>query len=168
MESLGKRLTACSEPCEGPTGSIVWGGEGPNTQHSFHQLLMQSDAVVPVDFIVAGCDAGPDTGVDPMAAFALAQADAMALDAEVFERAPKAILGDQPCSILAIKRITPSNLGALMALYEHKVVVWGALLAVNPFDQWGVEYGKQLAQAFLRGDAMMHDEGAKAVLAWLA
>jgi glucose-6-phosphate isomerase len=174
MESLGKRLTAFSEPCEGPTGSIVWGGEGPNTQHSFHQLLMQSDCVVPVDFIVAGFDAKPDTVVDPMAAFALAQADAMALgnkrvlDAEVFDRAPKAILGDQPCSILAIKRITPSNLGALMALYEHKVVVWGALLAVNPFDQWGVEYGKQLAQAFLREDAMMHDEGVKAVLAWLA
>jgi glucose-6-phosphate isomerase len=143
MESNGKRVDRTGREVDYATAPVLWGAEGTVSQHSFHQLLHQGTQVVPADFI----DAGEN---DILGAHLQAQADALAYgtdDASLpsYRQYP----GNRPSSILSLDKVTPRNLGRLIALYEHKVFVQGVVWNINSFDQWGVELGKQLANEIL-------------------
>jgi glucose-6-phosphate isomerase len=168
MESLGKRVTAEGAPVAMPTGPVVFGEPGTNAQHSFMQLIHQGTTPVPVDFVlVARPDHGHAANHRILLANALAQAEALARGrtedearaemtkagmhaAEVARLAPhRTFPGDRPSVSIVLPALTPQALGALVALYEHKVACLGAFWGINPFDQWGVELGKQLAGGIL-------------------
>lgn len=150
MESNGKSVDRSGNALDYATAPVLWGAAGTVGQHSFHQLLHQGTLAVPVDFIVV-----QEGRYDParhaiLAANARAQADALALgrrDAslEPYRRYP----GDRSSTTLTIERLDPRSLGRLIALYEHKVFVQGVVWDIDSFDQWGVEYGKQLASSML-------------------
>jgi len=157
MESLGKGVTASGEPVEVDTGAVVWGGEGTNAQHAVFQLLHQGTTLVPLDLIVLAQLSEGDAAErhDLLAANALAQAQALAFGrtsgeletAGVAEDTiPHRVMpGNRPTSLVLARRLTPATLGALVALYEHSVFTQAAVWGIDPFDQWGVELGKELA-----------------------
>jgi glucose-6-phosphate isomerase len=178
MESLGKRVTAAGEPVALPTGPVVFGEPGTNAQHSFMQLVHQGTTPVPVDFVlVAKPDHDAADSHRKLLANALAQAEALARgrtedeardemtragmdEAEVARLAPhRTFHGDRPSAVILLPALTPEALGALVALYEHKVACLGAFWGINPFDQWGVELGKQLTGPIL---AALEGRGAAA------
>jgi glucose-6-phosphate isomerase len=148
MESLGKRTTRAGEPVAEKTGAVIWGEPGSNAQHSFFQLLHQGTADVSADFLLPLTGAA-DAGADELViANCLAQAQAMAVGhaaAEPYRAHP----GSRPLSLIAFPRLDPATLGALIALYEHKVFVESVLWDINPFDQWGVELGKKICGTLL-------------------
>lgn len=163
MESLGKRVQRDGSILNTDSGSILWGSAGTNGQHSFHQLLHQGSLLIPADFIavlhsastnreqqlqlLANCFAQSQALMDGKSAEAALQellAQGLA-PAEAAALAPhKAIAGNRPSSTLVLQQLTPETLGALTALYEHKVYAHSVLLGINAFDQWGVELGKVL------------------------
>jgi glucose-6-phosphate isomerase len=164
MESNGKSVTRAGAPVAGPTGPIVFGEPGTNGQHAFFQLLHQGTDVVPIDFLIAAepVDADPhhhallfSNCLAQAEAFmrgrtlaeSQAQLRAQGLDPEaVAALAPHRLFaGDRPSSVFLYRRLDPRTLGRLVALYEHKVFVQAAIWDINPFDQWGVELGKELA-----------------------
>ena len=156
MESLGKRVREDGEPVDVDTGAVLWGAEGTNAQHAVFQLLHQGTALVPLDLVVfAQPTEGPRERHDLLAANAFAQAEALALgrsadelrEAGVPEETiPHRVMpGNRPTSVLLGQRLTPFALGALVALYEHRVFTEAAVSGIDPFDQWGVELGKELA-----------------------
>jgi len=157
MESNGKRVRRDGSPVTRPSGPIVWGQPGTNGQHAFYQLLHQGTALVPADFIGFLESANP-RGDQHTQLFAnlLAQAEALAFGRSAEEVAAEGVApalvphrtfpGDRPSNLLVAERLSPVSLGALIALYEHKVFVQGVLWDVNSFDQWGVELGKVLAK----------------------
>src|SRR5206468_12686322 len=135
----------------------VWGSAGTNGQHAFYQLLHQGSSLVPCDFIgfLESLHPRGDQHVQLLAnLFAQTEALAFGRGAEevAAEGTPAALVphrvfpGDRPTNTLVADRLDPATLGALIALYEHKVFVQGAIWGVNSFDQWGVELGKQLAR----------------------
>ena len=168
MESNGKRVRMDGTPVNHATGSVIWGGAGTNGQHAYHQLLHQGTRMVPVDFILALHSHNP-LGDHHQLLFANCLSQGQALmrgktEEEVLEEltasgaseeearrlAPhKAVPGNRPSNTLLCERLDPHNLGALIALYEHRVFVQAAIWDINPFDQWGVELGKQLGQSVL-------------------
>lgn len=175
MESNGKRVTIDGEEVAYQTSPIVWGGVGTNSQHSFHQLFMQGTHLVPVDFIIPLYSHNP-IGEQHLLLYAncLAQSQALMCGrtaAEITQEFAgknrsaqfsskliphKVIPGNVPSNTLVIDKVTPKTLGALIALYEHKVFVEGVIWRINSFDQWGVELGKHLANKLapmLRGTA---------------
>lgn len=163
MESNGKRITHQGAQVDYVTGPIIFGEHGCNGQHAFHQLFHQGQHLVPIDFILVGKNHDSlDHHQDILIASGLGQAQAL-LQGKTVEQAldelrkqgvaekdaqslaaHKAIPGNRPSTILFLKSMTPYNLGALLALYEHKIFVQGAIWDINSFDQWGVELGKQL------------------------
>ena len=149
MESNGKRVDREGRPVDYATAPVVWGLEGTVGQHSFYQLLHQGTEVVPADFLVAREMPGDAERCALLAAYAQAQAEALALGSapglEPYRECP----GNRPSSTLTLERIDARNLGRLLALYEHKVFSQGVLWNVNSFDQWGVELGKHLARRIL-------------------
>jgi glucose-6-phosphate isomerase len=156
MESNGKRVTAAGEPAEVDTGSVLWGGEGTNAQHAVFQLLHQGTVLCPVDLVsFAKPTQGPSDRHDLLAANLFAQAEALAFGRteEELERAGVAegtiahrvMPGNRPTSVLLAEQLTPATLGAIVALYEHSVFTQAAIWGIDPFDQWGVELGKELA-----------------------
>ena len=150
MESNGKRVDREGRALAYATAPVLWGAEGTVGQHSFHQLLHQGTQVVPVDFIVVGEAGGDPARREILAAHAAAQAEALALgrdDASL--PAHRRYPGNRPSSTLRLERLDAACLGALIALYEHKVFVQGVIWNINSFDQWGVELGKQLAGEIL-------------------
>ena len=166
MESNGKRVTVDSTPVGYATGPIVWGEPGTDGQHAFFQLLHQGTRLVPADFIVAArCDHALPDQHRLLVANCFAQAEALMRGRTVDEvraeleaggvpapriesLAPhKVFEGNRPSNTLLFERLDAFTLGALIALYEHKVFVQGAIWRVNSFDQWGVELGKALATA---------------------
>ena len=160
MESNGKRVTLDGEPVTYDTSPIYWGEPGTNGQHSFYQLLHQGTRLVPCDFIAFARALTPlGRHHDYLIANVFAQAAALAFGrtaAEVAgEGTPAALVphrvfeGNRPSNVILADRLTPETLGALVALYEHIVLTQGAIWNVNPFDQWGVELGKALAQAII-------------------
>ena len=178
MESNGKRVGRCGERLDFDTGPVIWGEEGVNSQHAFFQLLHQGTRLVPCDFIVPMNSHYPLEGQHRvLVANCLAQSEALMrgkTEAEVLRELShvsgdeldmllpqKLFPGNQPSNTIALEQVTPYTLGMLLALYEHKVFVQGAIWGVNSFDQWGVEYGKQLAQRLLAemdtGTAGEHD-----------
>ena len=164
MESLGKSVDVDGRPVGVPTGPAVWGMPGTDAQHTFFQWLHQGSDGAPVDFILCReADHGWTSHHRSLLANCLAQREAM-LRGKSYEvalqecldagHAPEAAArlahhrvhpGGRPSSLLVLPRLTPYSLGALLALYEHKVFVQGLIWDINPFDQWGVEYGKMLA-----------------------
>jgi len=164
MESNGKSVDLEGQPVSVATGPIVWGEPGTNGQHAFFQLLHQGTEVCPVDFLVAAEPTAADARHhDLLVANCLAQGEAFmkgrtivearaqlkkagASDEEADRLAPhKSFPGGRPSSTILYGRLTPNVLGRLIALYEHKVFVESVVWNINPFDQWGVELGKELA-----------------------
>lgn len=164
MESNGKRVRLNGNTIPYATGPVIFGEEGCNGQHSYHQLLHQGQHLIPVDFIVIGKAAtnAHDHHQDMLVASALSQAQALMLGKTMAE-AETALLhqhyapadaaylakhqvnpGNRPSNVLFFDELTPKNLGALLAIYEHKIFVQSTIWDINPFDQWGVELGKQL------------------------
>ena len=160
MESLGKRVKADGSQTSGPTGSVVWGASGTDGQHAFFQLLHQGSDVVPVDLIGVARPVVDPRGAhhDALMANLLAQAEALAFGRTDTETAAlgvtpnlvahQAFPGDRPSTVILLPELSASTLGQLVALYEHRTVVQAAVWGINPFDQWGVELGKQLATRF--------------------
>jgi glucose-6-phosphate isomerase len=157
MESNGKHVTLEGKPVGRDTSPIYWGEPGTNGQHSFYQLIHQGTRLIPCDFIAFGRALTPlGRHHDLLLANVLAQAEALAFGktpAEVkAEGTPdwlvphRAFEGNRPSNTILADQLTPEVLGALVALYEHSVFIQGALWNINPFDQWGVELGKALAQ----------------------
>jgi glucose-6-phosphate isomerase len=165
MESNGKSVRRDGSPQRVPTGTIIWGEAGNNAQHSFYQLLHQGTRLVPVDFLAPVNGSGTwQVQQDLALANCLAQAQALmqgqdektvradlqrgGLQADQVDAlAPhKVHAGNRPSTLLLFERLDPQTLGSLVALYEHKVFVEGAIWSINSFDQWGVELGKRLAK----------------------
>jgi glucose-6-phosphate isomerase len=163
MESNGKSATADGDTVDTDTGPIIWGQTGTNGQHAFFQLLHQGTRPTPVDFI--GCI--EDTLSQPehhrlLLANMIAQSEALMLGRSS-DDAHRHYPGNRPSTTLLLDRLEPATLGALVALYEHKVFAQAAIWQINPFDQWGVELGKELATEILTGDAE-HDPSTRALL----
>ena len=165
MESNGKSVRQDGTPVATDTGPVIWGGVGCNGQHAYHQLLHQGTQLIPADFIV------PIVSFNPVSdhhqwlyANCLSQSQALMLgktraeaeaelrdkgmaEDEVQKLAPhKVIPGNRPSNTLVVERISPRRLGALVAMYEHKVFVQSVIWGINAFDQWGVELGKELGK----------------------
>jgi len=165
MESNGKSVRQDGTPVSTATGPVIWGGVGCNGQHAYHQLLHQGTQLIPADFIV------PIVSFNPVSdhhqwlyANCLSQSQALMLgktrseaEAELRDKgipeddvqklAPhKVIPGNRPSNTLVVERISPRRLGALVAMYEHKVFVQSVIWGINAFDQWGVELGKELGK----------------------
>jgi glucose-6-phosphate isomerase len=148
MESNGKSVTRAGAPVEHGTGPVVWGQPGTNGQHAFFQLLHQGTKLVPCDFIGFLHTLNPiGDHHDLLTANLFAQAEALAFGREAPEGQPyRQFDGNRPTNLLLAERLDPATFGALIALYEHKVLTQGTIWDVNSFDQWGVELGKALAQ----------------------
>ncbi len=157
MESLGKRVRQDGSPLGVHSGPLYWGEPGTNGQHSFYQLLHQGTRAFSCDFIGFAQTLNPLADQhDLLIANLLAQSRALAFgksaDQVRADGVPTALVphrtfpGNHQSSTLLAERLTPHSLGALVALYEHSVLVQAAVLDINPFDQWGVELGKRLAR----------------------
>jgi glucose-6-phosphate isomerase len=153
------------------TGAVIWGEPGTNAQHSFFQLIHQGSDVIPVDFLAAANSSSVSQFGDvehhheTLLTNVLAQAQALAfgrdaqsvradmqaagLAADKIEQLVphRTFPGDRPSTSILYRQLTPDTLGRLVALFEHKVFVQGAIWGVNSYDQWGVELGKKLANA---------------------
>ncbi len=168
MESNGKSVSVSGDPVDCATSPIVWGELGNNGQHAFFQLLHQGGRLVPCDFIASVRSDYPLPGhQEALLSNCFAQSAALAFgktESEVRESMEKESLtpeqmvdllphrvfaGNQPSSTLLLKSLSPGALGSLVALYEHKVFVQGAIWGINSFDQWGVELGKAMASRIL-------------------
>jgi len=169
MESNGKRVRMNGATLMGATGPIVFGDSGTNGQHAFFQHLHQSAEIVPCDFLVAArSDLDEDVHHDLLLANCLAQSEALMRGRTIAEArsglrtewgrttsevellAPhKVFPGNRPSNTILYRRLDPTTLGMLIALYEHKVFVQGVIWGINSFDQWGVELGKTLADELL-------------------
>jgi glucose-6-phosphate isomerase len=156
MESNGKSVKATGEPVDVDTGSVLWGAPGTNAQHAVFQLLHQGTVLAPADLVgFARAADGPQRQHDLLAANLFAQAEALAFgrtEDELREAGvPEATIphrvmpGNRPTSVILAERLDPQTLGALVALYEHSVFTQAAIWGIDPFDQWGVELGKELA-----------------------
>jgi len=169
MESNGKYIDSSGNQVQYSTGAVVWGTAGTNAQHSFFQLIHQGTQKIPVDFIVP-CTSHNNISDhhSKLIANCLAQSEALMTgkgkelvlwelkkaglsEKEIADILPhKVFNGNIPSNTFLIRKISPANLGALIAIYEHKVFVEGVIWNINSFDQWGVELGKQLAGKILR------------------
>jgi glucose-6-phosphate isomerase len=157
MESNGKHITTKGETVDYQTGPVIWGQPGTNGQHAFYQLIHQGTKLIPCDFIGFMQSLNPiSPHHDILMANVFAQTQALAFgktaeevarDGVKTELIPHRVFdGNRPSNTLLAEKLTPHCLGALIALYEHKVFVQGAIWDINSFDQWGVELGKVLAQ----------------------
>ena len=179
MESNGKRVRLDGAPVGYDTGPIYWGEPGTNGQHSFYQLIHQGTRLVPCDFILFAKTLNPlGQHHDLLAANVFAQGEALAFGKTAeevrAEGVPEWLVphrmfpGNRPSSTLLLERLTPAALGRLVALYEHAVFVQGAVWGINPFDQWGVELGKVLAQRIVpelaAGVEPHHDSSTTALI----
>ncbi len=189
MESNGKRVTRDGEAVDTPTCPAIWGECGTNGQHAYFQLLHQGTDVTPMDFIaalrpahemdnhhtalLANCFAQSEAFMKGKTADEVrADLQAQGLSPEEIERLTphKTFPGNRPSNTILMERLTPSTLGALIALYEHKTFVQGVIWDVNSFDQWGVELGKVLAkkiEAELAGEPSpgQHDSSTNGLIA---
>lgn len=191
MESNGKRVSTDGQPLDYPTAPILWGSAGTMGQHSFHQLLHQGTLLCPVDFIlplntqtgavqqhrilVANCLAQSRT---LMVGRSLEDARTALLKRGMDEHkatalAPHLVMpGNRPSSVITMESLNPSTLGALLALYEHRTYCSGQLWAINSFDQWGVELGKEISTEILgqltgaEGNSNMDAATERLIQAW--
>ena len=168
MESNGKSVTLNGSDVDYSTGPVIWGGEGTNGQHAYHQLLHQGTALIPADFIMPLQSHNPlGEHHAQLASNCFGQTQAL-MQGRTFDEAlaematssqsnedkalvakHKAMQGNKPSNTLLMDKLTPNTLGALIALYEHRTFVQGAIWNINSFDQWGVELGKALGNDVL-------------------
>ncbi|MGH8643063.1 MAG: glucose-6-phosphate isomerase [Gammaproteobacteria bacterium] len=188
MESNGKSVNRDGQAVDYATGGVIWGAPGTDSQHAFFQLLHQGTHVVPVDFILGRQSHYPmGKHQEMLLANCLAQAEALMCGktaaevkadllgagmppAEIERLAPhRTFPGNKPSTMILYEKLTPRTLGALLALYEHKVFVQGRIWGINSFDQWGVELGKQLAGPILSqltgGETTKHDSSTANLIA---
>jgi len=168
MESNGKYVDRNGEQVDYHTGPVIWGEPGTNGQHAFYQLIHQGTKLIPCDFIAPAVSHNQLSDHHPkLLANFFAQTEAMMVgktegqvvdeleavgksQLEIAELLPfKVFLGNIPTNSILVKKITPRALGSLIAMYEHKIFVQGIIWNIYSFDQWGVELGKQLANAIL-------------------
>jgi glucose-6-phosphate isomerase len=187
MESNGKRVDMAGEPLPLATSPVVWGEPGTNGQHAYFQMLHQGSDVIPVEFIAVRTPSHALADQHAkLLANCLAQSQALMLgksaDQALAEAAPTAsraidagtlsrhrsFPGNRPSTTLVLEALTPHSLGALVAMYEHRVFTSGAVWGINSFDQWGVELGKalcnQLLPRFASGDTTGLDGSTAALL----
>ncbi|MBC7504552.1 MAG: glucose-6-phosphate isomerase, partial [Sandarakinorhabdus sp.] len=178
MESNGKRVTRDGANVDGPTAAVTWGGTGTDAQHAVFQLLHQGTVVGPVEFVAVRTPghAMPATHHRQLLANCFAQGAAL-MKGRSFEAAlalsggdpalaaAKTFPGNRPSATILLERLDPATLGALLAFYEHRVFVASVLLGINPFDQWGVELGKEMAMAALAGSGEGFDASTAALMA---
>lgn len=165
MESNGKSVKADGEPLGRHSAAITWGGVGTDAQHAVFQLLHQGTRLVPVEFI-ASIEPGHDLDEEhhrQLLNNCFAQGAAL-MAGRGNDDGARAYAGDRPSSTILLDRIDPHNLGALIAFYEHRVFVNAVLLGINPFDQFGVELGKEMARA-MDDDAHGFDASTAALMA---
>lgn len=168
MESNGKGVTKAGETVNYSTGPIIWGEPGTNGQHAFYQLIHQGTKLIPCDFLAPVQTQNPigdhhekllanffaqtealmkgktlDEVKAELAKSGMSEVDIAALDHH------KVFTGNRPTNSIFFKKLTPSTLGSLIAMYEHKIYVQSLIWDINAFDQWGVELGKQLANLIL-------------------
>ncbi|KKA15467.1 glucose-6-phosphate isomerase [Sinorhizobium meliloti] len=192
MESNGKGVTLDSQPVEFSTGPVVWGEPGTNGQHAFYQLIHQGTDVIPAEFMIAANGHEKDLRHQHQLLMAncLAQSEALMKgrtlaeakaqltskgmdDAKADKIAPhRVFIGNRPSLTMVYDQLDPFALGRLIALYEHRVFVEGALFNINSFDQWGVELGKELATGLLpviegKESAEGHDSSTAGLVAAL-
>lgn len=159
MESNGKGVTLSGKTVDYDTAPIIWGGFGPNAQHAFYQLLHQGTRFVPVEFIaVAENPSVPEKHQKLTLANCFAQSRALmegqsVAEGETVSHAEmlRYYPGNKPSTTILLRELTPHALGSLLAFFEHKVFVQSVIWDINPFDQWGVELGKQLAGQLQNG-----------------
>lgn len=188
MESNGKSVTKENAEASYDTGPIIWGSEGTNGQHSFHQLIHQSKTPIPVDFMMplkphhevvehhdmlaANCFGQSQalmqgqTEDDVIAAMTKAKCSTDEIEKLASHKVMK---GNKPSNTLLFERLTPKTLGSLIALYEHKVFVQGVIWQINSFDQWGVELGKTLGKQVLNkiingGSSLAMDDSTNSLI----
>lgn len=189
MESNGKGVTHNAERVDYTTGPIIWGQPGTNGQHAFYQLIHQGTKLIPCDFLAAAQSHNPRGDHHSiLLSNYLAQTEALMKGKTTAEaraeliaagRQPgpeldrlaihKTFTGNRPTNSLLYPKLTPTVLGSLIALYEHKIFTQGAIWDINSFDQWGVELGKQLATAILpelraEGDVYTHDASTNGLI----
>jgi glucose-6-phosphate isomerase len=168
MESLGKSVRLDGEMLTTDTVPVWWGGAGTDTQHSFFQALHQGTQIVPADFIgVIRADHAHESNHTALLANLLAQTEAFA-NGRANDDPHRAYVGDRPSTLFLLDALTPESLGALIALYEHSVYLQATLWGINAFDQFGVELGKEVANALLpalRGEGEASDPVTQALLA---
>lgn len=185
MESNGKYISRSGERVQTSSGPIIWGEPGTNGQHAFYQLIHQGTKLIPCDFLA------PIETHNPIAngkhheillSNFFAQTEALMVgktEEQVRqEMGPKAddnvvphrvFQGNKPTNSIMFQKLNPSTLGALIAMYEHKIFVQGIIWDINSFDQWGVELGKQLAKAILPelsqpGQVSSHDASTNGLI----
>jgi glucose-6-phosphate isomerase len=168
MESNGKSVQLDGNAVETATGPVIWGGEGTNGQHAFHQLLHQGTRAISVDFILPlqSCvDAKDHHQLLASHCFAQSQAlmqgrsleeamhelegQGLSPETQTLLAKHKAMPGDRASNTLLLPKVTPESVGSLIALYEHKTFVQSVIWNINAFDQWGVELGKRLGEEIL-------------------
>ena len=152
MESNGKNIDRNGDPINYQTSPVIWGDVGTNAQHSFFQLLHQGTMIVPLDIIAIKDSKKCKKGNKLLLANAIAQGEALRYgkkDEQATALPHQTFSGKKPITTITLDNLTPFNLGALIALYEHKIFVQGVLWNVYSFDQWGVELGKQIAKTIL-------------------
>ncbi len=169
MESNGKSVTLRGDLAAHDTAPVVFGGEGSNVQHAYFQAMHQGTDIVPTEIVAV---ASPTNGDGDMHAKllsnALAQAEALMVGRSDAPTAARTFAGDRPSSLILLDRLDAKSFGALIALYEHKTFVEGVIWNINSFDQWGVELGKEMANAILGelqgGEAQPHDPSTAALI----
>ncbi|CDS06042.1 Putative Glucose-6-phosphate isomerase [Lichtheimia ramosa] len=183
MESNGKYVSRSGERVETSTGPIIWGEPGTNGQHAFYQLIHQGTKLIPCDFLAPVETHNPlGNHHDILLSNFFAQTEALMVGkteeqvrVEMGSNADSNIvphrvfLGNKPTNSILFQKLTPSTLGALIAMYEHKIFVQGIIWDINSFDQWGVELGKQLAKAILpelsqEGHVTSHDASTNGLI----
>jgi glucose-6-phosphate isomerase len=166
MESNGKSVKLDGSPVGRATSLITWGGVGTDAQHAVFQLLHQGTHLVPVEFVAA---VEPGHGFDDehhrqLLVNCFAQGAAL-MAGRHSDDPHRSYPGDRPSTTILLDRVDPFTLGALIAFYEHRTFANAALLGINPFDQFGVELGKEMARALDEGDDLDFDPSTEALIA---
>ncbi|WP_119083050.1 glucose-6-phosphate isomerase [Altererythrobacter sp. B11] len=165
MESNGKSVTAEGDPVDGPTAPITWGGVGTDAQHAVFQLLHQGTHLVPIDFIAS---IAPGDALDPahhriLLMNCFAQGAAL-MAGKQSEDPARSYPGNRPSATILCDDLDPATVGALIAFHEHRTFANAVLMGINPFDQFGVELGKEIAKKIEKGGEQF-DPSTEALLA---
>ncbi|MEP2935265.1 MAG: glucose-6-phosphate isomerase [Gilvibacter sp.] len=172
MESNGKNVDRNGDAINYQTGTIVWGSTGTNAQHAFFQLLHQGTKLIPADFIAFKNDLfNSKSHQDALLANFIAQTQALmqGTEGQTIDDPYRVFKGNRPTNTLLIDKLTPTSLGSLIALYEHKLFVQGVIWNIYSYDQWGVQLGKVLANNILddlgsKTISDSHDSSTKSLL----
>jgi len=165
MESNGKSVTAAGNPVDSPTAPVTWGGVGTDAQHAVFQLLHQGTVLVPVEFVAV---TESEDSLDPehhrqLLLNAFAQASAL-MSGRASDDPQRSYAGNRPSTTILLERLDARTLGALIAFYEHRTFANAVLLGINPFDQFGVELGKQIARQLAEGGDHDLDPSTRALI----